>query len=393
MAHEFKRILSFKNILREMSVLFLGPRQTGKSTFVENTFPQALRLDLLDSSLFRDLQKNPNALKELVAGANSNLIFVDEVQKIPELLDVVQSLMREKPNLRFILSGSSARKLRKQGTNLLGGRAFPAYFHPICSKEFLHHRKDSSTPSLDTLLTRGGLPSILNAKDPSQQLNAYVGVYIQEEIRAEALTRNLGDFNRFLDIAALTNGEQIDFSGIARDVQLSPRTVASYYGILQDTLIGYLLEPYRKTKTRKAVATPKFYFFDLGVVHRLIGREKLPKGTPELGKALEHFIFTELLAYKDYVDNTLALFYWRSLTQFEVDFVVQIKNEIWGIEVKSTDHVDKDDFKGLRALAEEIPHLKKIVVCMAIRPSKTSDEITVLPLQTFCEKLWSKSLI
>ncbi|MEI7441689.1 MAG: DUF4143 domain-containing protein [bacterium] len=384
----FSRNIDIKNPLKELSLLLLGPRQTGKSTLLTKLFPDAQLFDLLNPELFRDLNKYPSLLIELIDQKKSGPIIVDEIQKLPELLDVVHSLISKNKSQRFILTGSSARKLRKQGQNLLGGRAYPLFLHPITSKEYLSNKKSSD--SLDSFIQWGGLPSVLTAKSPERVLKAYVGVYLQEEIKAEGYARNLGDFSRFLDVAALTNSEQLDFAGVARDVQLSPRTVAGYYQVLQDTLIGYLLEPFKKTKIRKAVSTPKFYYFDVGICNFLTGRIALAKGTPEYGKALEHFVFTELIAYKDYCGFDFELFYWRSTSQFEVDFIIQLKSKkLIGIEVKATSHVDKDDLKGFKAFEEDFSLDKKIVVCNERTPRNIEGEYLAVSLKEFCRKLWA----
>ncbi|MFZ4405385.1 MAG: ATP-binding protein [Pseudobdellovibrionaceae bacterium] len=248
---------------------------------------------MLDTELFRDLNKSPSLLKELVEGKKYKYIIIDEIQKLPELMDVVQSMIEKNKQIKFILTGSSARKLRKQGQNLLGGRAYPLSLHPITSYEY--QNKANGKKSLEDLIQWGGLPSVLTSFSPLRKL------------KAEGYARNLTDFSKFLDVAALTNSEQLDFAGVARDVQLAPRTVAAYYSILQDTLLGYLLEPFQETKKRKAVSTPKFYYFDVGVCNFLTGRERVVPGTPEYGKSLEHFVFTELVAYKNYKGKNWSL--------------------------------------------------------------------------------------
>lgn len=389
----FRRILNLKSYVSDLSVLLLGPRQTGKSTLIHAQFPQALILDLLDPELFRDLQKSPNFLKEIVEGSGKSRVIIDEIQKIPELLDVVHSLIESKKNIRFILTGSSARKMRQQGRNLLGGRAYPLSLHPITSVEYLSEKVSDSQTPLHRLLEVGGLPRVLTSDTPQRLLKAYVGIYLQEEIKAEGYVRNLGDFTRFLDVAALSNAEQLDFAGIARDVQLSPRTVSAYYQILQDTLTGFLLESFKETKSRKAVATPKFYFFDVGVSNYLSGRERLSVGTPEYGKALEHFIFTELKAYQDYSEKEFELYYWRSTSQMEVDFIIKTRSRrLIGIEVKGSRHIDQTDLKGLKAFEEDFKLARKFVVCNE-RFSRLLGDVNVMPYPQFCEQLWSGRVI
>ncbi len=395
------RKIDIRSNVGEMSVLLLGPRQTGKTTLVvEQLGKNVHMIDLLNPEVFRDLQKQPSLLIELVAAIDAGaettdkLIFcIDEVQKIPELLNVVHSIIEKNKKIRFLLTGSSARKLKTSGTNLLGGRAYPMYMHPVTSVE-CEAAGDNKNYTLKNLIQYGGLPSVLNSSSPLRRLKAYVGIYLQEEIKAEAYVRNLNDFSKFLDVAALTNTEQLDYEGVASDVQISSRTVASYYQILQDTLVGYLLEPYRKTKTRKAVAKPKFYFFDVGVANYLTGREHLAEGTPEYGKAVEHFIFTELIAYKDYLEKDCKLYYWRSTSKFEVDFLIQTKkNEFIAIAVKATKKIDNHDLKGIRAIEDDLTLSRKIIVCLEASARKTEDGFEILPLAWFCKQLWAGKIV
>lgn len=391
----FSRLLDLKNYIEDSSILLLGPRQTGKSTLLKSSFKNAMYFDLLEPELFRDLNKSPSTLKELIKPNTSQYIIIDEIQKLPELIDVVHLIIENNKKLRFVLTGSSARKLKKEGQNLLGGRAYPLNLHPITSYEFLDQNSDGKNDkTLDDLIQWGGLPSVLTSTAPMRKLKAYIGIYLQEEIKAEGFARNLGDFSKFLDVAALTNSEQLDFAGVARDVQLSPRTVAAYYSILQDTLIGYLLEPFRQTKTRKAVTTPKFYYFDVGICNFLTGREKLAKNTPEHGKALEHFVFTEIIAYKDYKEQNFELFYWRSTSQFEVDFVIRLKSKkLIGIEVKSSSHIDKDDLKGFRAFEDDFKFYKKIIVCNEKLERVINEDCHIMPVAKFCNKLWKDEIL
>lgn len=386
----FKRDLILKTIIKDQSLFLLGPRQSGKTTLIQSQFPEAQIIDLLDPEVFRDLNKSPNLIKDLILTKDDSIVVVDEIQKLPELLDVVQSLIVKHETLHFILTGSSARKLRKQGQNLLGGRAYPLFLHPITSHEFQTYYPEKN---LNELILKGGLPKVLTSKNPFNRLKAYVGVYLQEEIKAEGFSRNLSDFSKFLDVAALTNAEQLDYSNIANDVQISPRTVASYYLILQDTLIGYLLESFKETKTRKAVTTPKFYFFDTGVCNHIVGRQQLAEGTPEYGKALEHFIFTELLAFRDYCFKQFEIYYWRSTSKFEVDFIIKLRNKkLIGIEVKATNRVDKDDLKGLKAFEEDFKLSQKIIISNEKHSRLIDGGFIVLPSAVFCKQLWNMEL-
>lgn len=382
---------SIKSNIKDMSILLLGPRQVGKSTLLKSLFSEtALFIDLLNPEIYRDLQKNPNLLNDYVSATDKKIIVIDEIQKIPELMNVVHFLIEKYKSIRFILTGSSARKLKKKTSNLLGGRAFPSFLHPLTSDEYL--KKENS--KIDDLIQFGGLPSIVLASNPLKKLKAYTSLYLQEEIKAEGYVRNLSDFSRFLDVAGLTNSEQLDFESVASDVQISSRTVAAYYQILEDTLIGYLLESFKKTKTRKAVIKPKFYFFDVGVANYLSGRDTLSVGTPEYGKAVEHFIFTELKAYQDYTEKDFKLFYWRSSSKFEIDFLIETKNkELIAIEVKAKKKINEKDFKGIKAFEDDFKLSKKIVVSLETMKRKTADDFIIYPLAEFCKQLWDGKII
>lgn len=386
------RKIDIKSNIKEMSILLLGPRQTGKSTYLKNELGiDFFKIDLLEPETFRDYQKNPSLLKQIVAATKKKLIVIDEIQKIPELLDVVQTILENNSELRFLLTGSSARKLKKTTTNLLGGRAYPMFMHPITTNEYLNSDLDYD---LNKLIQYGGLPSVLTSAQPLKRLKAYIGIYLQEEIKAEGYVRNLIDFSKFLDIAALTNTEQLDYANVASDVQINARTVSSYYQILQDTLVGYLLEPYTKTKKRKAMVTPKFYFFDVGVANYLCGRERVVAGTPEYGKAVEHLVFTELLAYNHYSEKELKIYYWRSTSQFEVDFLIQDTKKRWiAIEAKASGRISKDDFKGINALSEDLKIERKIIVSLERDHRLTDDHFEIFPLQKFLDQLWKNKII
>ena len=235
----------------------------------------------------------------------------------------------------------------------------------------------------------GGLPAVLTSAAPLDDLLDYAGLYLQEEIRMEGLTRNLKAFSRFLQGAAAANGEQVVFQNIASDAQVPARTVADYYQVLEDTLIGFLVEPFRATPTRKAVSTARFYFFDVGVAHALVGRRQLPEHGAEFGRALEHLIAIELRAWLDYSRVLLVLRYWRSLSQLEVDFVVaQGNHPVLALEVKATVQVDNRDLRGLRAFAQDHPAVAKVVVCREALARQTSDGIAILPVAVFLERLW-----
>ena len=373
----YQRTLSLNELLQHRSVFLFGARQTGKSTLLKAAFPEARTVDLLAADTFRQLSSAPESLRRSLR-PNESLIVIDEVQKLPALLDEVHLMIEADKGLRFILTGSSARKLRRGGANLLAGRAHTRYLFPLTTLE---------TPDvpLARRLQYGGLPSVIDSPDPWADLQEYVGVYLQEEIRAESLTRSIEAFSRFLTVAGLANGEQLNFTKIGNDAQVPPRTVREFFSVLEDTLIGFALPACRKTRIRKPVASAKFYLFDLGVAHALQQVRHLAPGTPPYGRALEHLVATELRACLSYRRLDHPLTYWRSTSQLEVDFV--IGTEI-GIEVKSTGRVRERDAAGLIALGEELPLRHRIIVAHEHERSRLDSGVEVIPVAEFLKALW-----
>jgi len=394
----FDRLVDLPSLAARKSMLFLGPRQTGKSTLATTTLKDALYVDLLDAAQFRTLAAHPEQLGDQVRehrrslGSRRAFVVVDEVQKLPSLLDEVHRLIEADPELRFVLTGSSARKLRTGGVNLLGGRAGLVRLHPIVYPELL--TGFDPTAGVERAIRCGGLPSVLTSPDPRRDLLDYVGLYLQEEVRAEGLARSVPAFARFLEVAAATNGEQVVFASVASDAELPARTVRDYYQILEDTLVGHLLPAYRATPKRKAMASAKFYFFDVGVANALLGRTELRRGTPEFGRALEHYVLCELRAALDYLGAEARLSYWRSLSQLEVDFVLEAPGAApVAIEVKGTGTVSRRDTRGLRALADDVVGLRRIVVCSERRRRLTDDGMEIFPLEEFLAALWAGSIV
>jgi predicted AAA+ superfamily ATPase len=378
----YQRVLPLREILKQRSVFLLGPRQTGKSTLVRQLFPEAAYYDLLEADTFRELSARPEFLRQTLA-PQTEVVVVDEVQKLPSLLDEIQLLIDRNKRLRVILTGSSARKLRRGGANMLGGRAWVCHLHPLVSPELGHDRM------LDRL-NRGSLPAIVDSPDYREDLKAYIGSYLHEEIRAEGLTRSIQNFSRFLEVAALTHGEQINFTSVGSDAGVPPSTIREHYQILEDTLIGHQLPAFRKTIKRKPVATAKFYLFDVGVANALRRTGSIEEGSEAYGRALEHLVFLELKSYLSYSRRDSDLTYWRSLSQFEVDFVV---GSSVAIEVKAKSRVSPRDYKGISALAEEMPLKKKIVVCNEKRRRKTDDGIEIIPPIDFFKELWGGGVV
>jgi len=387
----FNRLLSFE-LPQGQSAFLWGARKTGKSTYLKEKYPNSIRYDLLLSDEYLRLLNSPHLLREeilaLPSEAFNEPIIIDEVQKIPLLLDEIHWLIENTP-ARFILCGSSARKLKHGAANLLGGRAWRFTFYPLVSAEI---------PEFNLLhaLQNGLVPSHYIASNAERSLRAYVKDYLKEEIQAEGLTRNLRAFSRFLDSVPFSNGEIVNYSNIARDCAIDAKTVKEYYQILEDTLIGYFVYPFSKKRKREIIqATPKFYLFDVGVANFLSKRKiEVLKGI-EAGHAFEHFILMELMAYKGIKEKDFELTFWRTKTKLEVDFI--LGDAEVAIEVKISEQIDKKDINGLIAFQEEHNPKLALVVCLAPRPRKiktTEDkDITILPYQTFLEQLWNGKII
>jgi predicted AAA+ superfamily ATPase len=384
----YKRSLNIE-LLEGSSCFLWGPRQTGKSTLLRESFPNARRYDLLMSDEYRRLLHQPALLREecLIlakkAAGPPVPIVLDEVQKVPDLLDEVHWLI-ENTDLQFILCGSSARKLLRGQGNLLGGRALRYELFPLTYSEVPDF-------SLDCALNDGLMPPHYGSRLAPQRLESYVGDYLKEEIAAEALTRNVPSFSRFLEVAALGNGEMIQFSNVAREAGVSLPTVKSYYQILEDTLIGRFLPSYRKRPKRRVIATPRFYFFDIGVVNFLAKRGRIVQGSELFGKAFEHFLFMELCAHSRYSGIGYPLAYWRTASQLEVDFILG-DSEV-AVEVKGTQNAQSHHLRGLVAFGDEYKARRRILVSCDPRPRLTEANIEIMPWRVFLEDLWSGKII
>lgn len=375
----FHRLADLRDDVAKKSLFLFGPRQTGKTSLLKTLFPESPFYNLLLSDVYFRLSQRPQVIREEVEALAVDYrrpVIIDEIQKLPILLDEVHNLIEDK-KLHFILTGSSARKLKHGSANLLGGRAWTRHLFPLVSAEIPNY-------DLMRILNYGALPSIYLSENPEEDLAAYVGNYLQEEIKAEGLTRKIENFSRFLQTASLCNAELVNFANVASDAQVPARTVREYFSILEDTLIGTVLEPFTKTKKRKAIQTGKFYYFDVGVCNFLAGRTNVRPKTELFGKALEHFIFTELAAYLSYHRDRRPLSFWRSTSKQEVDFI--IGDEV-AIEVKGTDMVLEKHLAGIRALSEEIQFKHQIVVSMDPKPRKIGDTM-VMPVRHFLESLW-----
>jgi len=383
----YNRILTLP-MSSEESCFLWGARQTGKSTLLKKLFPESLYFDLLLSGEYRRLMANSGIIKEECDGAGLTAetqrfpVIVDEVQKVPELLDEIHWLIVNK-GLRFILCGSSPRKLKRSHANLLGGRALRYELFPLTYPEIKNF-------SLDKALNNGLIPRHYDSKFPAKLLQAYIGNYLQEEIASEALSRNIPAFNRFLEVAAISNGEMVNFNNIARDCGISSPTVKSYFQILEDTLLGKFIPAYRKRVKRRLIHAPKFIFFDIGVAAHLTRRGRVEQGSELFGKAFEHFITMEIIAHSSYSEQNYPVSYWRTTSGFEVDLI--LGNNDVAIEVKSTSRIHDGHLKGLRAFKDEYK-AKYLLVSNDPKKRLTDDGITIIPWQDFLDELWNNEIL
>ncbi|MEW6117522.1 MAG: AAA family ATPase [Nitrospirota bacterium] len=373
------RLLDLRSLLEKKSLFLLGPRQTGKTSLIKYTLRDVRVYDLLDTSIFLAMSQNPGRLAQELA-PEDRLVVIDEIQRLPILLNEVHRLIEER-GIRFLLTGSSARKLRRGGVNLLGGRARTKYLHPLTSRELGRHF------DLLRAVQRGLIPSIYFSDDPHADLKAYAGSYLQQEIVAEGAARNVPAFSRFLPVAALCNGTIVNFTNVSNDAQVPRTTVYEYFDILKDTLVLHELPAWRKSIRRKPLVSSKYYFFDIGVTAMLQGREFRP-GTPEFGEAFETLLFHELRSYVDYISSE-TLGYWRSASGFEVDFIL---GDHTAIEVKAKENVSAQDLKSLRALAEEKKFKRYLCVSLDPRP-RTLGGISILPYRKFLNDLWNGAYV
>lgn len=369
------RALDLSAALARQSYFLLGPRQTGKSTLIRETLPDAVVYDLLNGVELLALTQNP-LLIESALSPDTEIVVIDEIQKAPQLLDEVHRLI-ELRNVRFLLTGSSARKLRRGGVNLLGGRAGSMYFHPLLAREL------GDDFNLSKALKYGTLPSVYLSDEPKNALRSYLGTYLKEEIDAEGLARNLPAFARFLNLAAHYNAAIVNFSNLASDAQVKRTTVHGYFDILKDTLIAHELPAWRRSGKRKTVASSKWYFFDIGIATS-IQNQSSHNFSNKNGFAFETWLHHELRSWIDYLNREDTLHYWKSQSGFEVDFLI---GDHTAIEVKNKPHVGNRDFRSLRMLREEETFRKYLCICRESRP-RHQDGIDILPYRVFLDRLW-----
>lgn len=381
------RQLDIKSLVEKGTVFLFGPRQTGKSTYIRHEIlPMAQKMySLLDHGLLFRLKADPTRLRQEVEaqGWSNCLLVIDEVQKCPEVLDVVHELIEER-RIRFLLTGSSARALKRSGVNLLGGRGRDRTLHPFIYREL----KDLGF-DLKKAINHGLIPNHYAAEDADDLLQSYVSRYLAEEIIAEGVSRNIPAFSRFLEAAAVCNSQQLDYSSLASDAGVARQTVQNYFQILKDTLLGYELAAWTHSLKRKAMVTPKFYFFDLGIVKALRHLGDISEASKDFGDFFEHFFFLELRAWIDYTKPSRTLHYWRSTSAFEVDFILDGRV---AIEVKATQQPSSKHFKGLQALQDEGVLQKYILVCRCQEKLLTGG-VLVYPWQDFLDDLWDGKIL
>ncbi len=371
----------------QQSAFLWGPRKTGKSTYLRSAFPASITFDLLQTDLMLELTKSPALLRErLLATRPEELrspVILDEVQKVPQLLDEVHWLI-ENRGLSFILCGSSARKLKRGGANLLGGRAWRYEMHPLVSVEI-------GDLNLLQALNRGLVPSHYLSPQYRRSLEAYVVDYLKEEVFDEGLTRNVAAFSRFFEAMGYSHGDLTSYANIARDCGVDAKTVKEYYQILVDTLLGIFVEPWKKRQERQVIGkAPKFYLFDVGVAGALTRRHIAEERGEQFGRALEHFVLMEVLAHRSYRELGYDIHFWRTKSGFEVDFVLG-DGEV-AVEVKGTSRVDPSDFRSLRAFIEDNRPHHAILVCNERAP-RVVEGIEVLPWREFLARLWDGHIL
>ena len=378
-----KRLLKLDKA-KDESLFLWGSRQTGKSTLLKMLFPDAYLYDLLKSDVRMALQLRPSQLREECELLDDGeLIIIDEVQKVPALLDEVHWLIENKRQ-RFILSGSSARKLRRSGANPLGGRALRQTLFPLVSAEVPDF-------DLNRALNHGMLPRHYLMENPTMRVQAYIGDYLQQEIVEEAIVRRLDAFTRFLQVAALSNSEIVNYTNIAQDCGVSSKTVKEYFTILEETMLGFFLPSYTKVVKRRVIQSPKFYYFDVAIPNHLLRRIPLQPGTDVYGHALEHLVIQELRAFMSYCQPLKSLTYWHTLdNKYEVDAV--LGDAEVAIEVKSSKNVGSHDTKGLKAFGEEYPEAKLYLLSLEDRPRKFNG-VEVWPVELFFKHLWDGKVI
>ena len=371
-----KRILNI-NLPVNRSAFIWGPRKTGKTYWINKHYKDGIIIDLLKTDVFADYASRPSLLRERYQEYHG-LVVIDEIQTVPDLLNEIHWLI-ENSDVSFLMTGSSARKLRRGHANLLGGRAWRYTMAPLTYGE-------TKGFDLEQVIISGLLPPHFLSPDPVQDLRSYVADYLKEEIAAEAVVQSMPTFSEFLRVASLTSGELLNYTNVGRETGVSAKVVRNYFQILEDTLLGFRISPWRKAKNRRLIETEKFYFFDIGVTNYLSRRA--PRiGTPEFGKSFEHYILMELKAYQAYRNPELDIRYWRTSSGYEVDFILDDMK--LAVEVKASGKIHSGHTRGLKALQEEYSIGRVVIVSLEKQPRRLDSSIEVLPWRTFLEILWS----
>ncbi len=380
----YQRLINFEKKPKN-SFFLLGPRQTGKSFWLHHFYHDNIYIDLLKTDVRLKYMQKPHLLREELQYSKKTFVIIDEIQLCISLLDEIHWLI-ENSKISFCLCGSSARKIRRAGANMLGGRAITKEFYGLSINEI------GDSFDLERFLNHGYLPNHYLEDDPAPLINAYINNYLKEEILEEGLTRSLPTFSSFLESLSFSDTEPINFTNIASDCGVTSPTVKEYAQILVDTLLGRYLPAYIKREKRKVVRSPKFYFYDIGLVNFLNKRGRLVVGSELFGKAFENWIFHELQVYNSYCNRYFNYSYWKLTSGVEVDFIVN--NMEYAIEAKSSKKITKEHLKGLRQIIEDHPKIKKrIVVCLEDTPRITSDGIEIIPYKEFFSRLWDNSIL
>ncbi len=369
------------------SFFLFGPRGTGKSTFVNQHFKSTIYIDLLDPERVRFFSAKPERLREMIdVQPESGFIVIDEVQRVPELLPVVHSLIETKKGWKFVLTGSSARKLKRTGIDLLGGRALLYTMHPFMAGELGRYF------NFDKALRHGLLPVVVASEDPAEVLRSYAALYLREEVQMEGLVRNIGNFSRFLEAISFSHASILNVSNVARECEVERKVVEGYVGILEDILLGWHLPIFTKRAKRELVVRPKFYLFDTGVFRSLRPKGPLDRVEEIEGQALEGLVAQHLKAWIAYSRDQRELFYWRTRSGAEVDFVVYGSEGLWGVEVKNTRKIHPADLRGLRSFKEEYPDSKRLFLYRG-RDRLMKEGILCLPCMDFLQELHPDRLL
>jgi len=337
------------------SFFLFGPRGTGKSTFMRERFPDACYVDLLDPEMVRSFSARPERLAEVVRGQGGQKCFViDEIQKVPELLSVIHKLIEEKQGYTFVLTGSSARKLKRTGVDMLSGRALLRTMHPFLASEL------GESFHLEEALQRGLLPLVYSSANPEDVLRSYAALYLREEVQMEGLVRNIGNFSRFLEAISFSHASILNLSNVARDCMVERKVVEGYTAILEDILLGFRLPVFTRRAKRELAGHPKFYLFDAGVFRSLRPRGPLDRPEEMEGQALEGLVAQHLSGWLAYSPEKSDLYFWRTRSGVEVDFVVYGPQGLWALEVKNTATIRPADLRGLKSFRDEYPEGRSI---------------------------------